>query len=113
MITSGQSPNDSWHEFAAAVAYVADVERPGLTIWEALAEALRAWMHDGGGRPIGGHAQVDALRPVLEHLLTSTPEAGAPGGTDVGSMVDAAMAMWSESASHRVNDGHKFASRSR
>ena len=95
---------DTWHEFAAAVAYVAAIERPGLTVWDALAEALHQWLDD---RP-SAMPNRDELRAVLADVMDRSPEAGAPGGEPLGVILEAAMTQWSIDAGERLNDGLIF-----
>lgn len=95
---------DIWREFAAAVAYVAEIERPGLTVWDALAEALHHWLDDRPAATLGR----DDLRTVLADVMERSPEAGAPGGVPLGAILEAAMREWSTSAAECVNDGLPF-----
>lgn len=97
-------PLDTWHEFAAAVAYVADIERPGLTVWDALAEALHHWLDD---RPAPATNR-DEFRAVLVDLMDRCPEAGAPGGVMLGEILESAIAGWTTNAADRLNDGCRF-----
>ena len=94
-------------EFVAAVDYAAAVERPGLDLWEALAEALSQWLSDGR---MTGSVGEDPLRSALRHLLQAIPEAGAPGGQYLAAILDAAASSWTEDMSRRLNDGLPFAS---
>lgn len=95
---------DSVSEFVAAVEYVAVVDRPALTIWEALAEALRDWL--------GDHApderERDSLRRVLIRLIEMIPEDGVPGGHQISEVVDASVGSWAERQAERLNDGLPF-----
>lgn len=95
---------DTWHEFAAAVAYVADIERPGITVWDALAEALHHWLDDRPTTTPGG----DELRAVLADVFCRSPEFGAPGGVHLGAILETAMDNWASAASADVNDGRSF-----
>jgi hypothetical protein len=93
-------------EFAAAVEFVAAVERPGLTIWCALAEAVGDWLDIDAGR---GCLDEDTLRSVLQQVLVTTPEVGAPGGVGIDAILDAAMSAWIDVSAKRINDGRPFA----
>ena len=97
---------DTWYEFAAAVAYTADVERSGLTVWDALAEALRHWLSDRPD-PTPGR---DDLRAVLLDVMDRSPEFGAPGGVPLGAILETAMDDWAAAASADANDGRPFSS---
>lgn len=35
-----------WRHVASAVEYLAELERPGFTVWDALDEAVRWWIVD-------------------------------------------------------------------
>lgn len=98
--------SEVWREFNAAVTYVAEMERQGLSTWQALAEAVQDWAPDGA-RSFGDGA-LDPLRAALAYIGDVAPELGAPGGVSLGSILDASMAAWSETASERLNDGHPF-----
>lgn len=100
------SLSEVWREFDAAVTYVAEMERPGLTIWQALAEALQDWAPDGAG--LVSNSARDPLRAALTCVFNVTPELGAPGGVSLGSILDSAMQAWSESVSQRLNNGFPF-----
>ncbi len=107
-MNENRASSDVWREFDAAVTYVAEMERPSLTTWQALVEALQDWAPDGAR--IVRDGALDPLRAALLYLSEITPEAGAPGGVTLGSILDAAMQRWSESVSTRLNDGFPFAS---
>lgn len=103
---------DIWDQTAAAVAYLAGMTRPGLTVWDALDEAVRDWLgalHDvdtgTGGSPWD---DPDPLRTSLGALLGSTAPAGSPGGDPLGDVLSAALAGWVQQTAEDVNDGHRF-----
>jgi len=95
-----------WTEFAAAVEAVADLERPGLSVWSALAEALAGWLDDG--TLVGSVGCQDTPRSVLQQVLAVTPEVGAPGGVGLDAIFDAAASAWIDDAASRINDGRAF-----
>ena len=101
------SSSEVWREFDAAVTYVTEMERPGLTIWQALAEALQDWVPDGAR--LARDSALDPLRAALTHIFEVTPELGAPGGVSLGSILNSAIQAWSESASERLNNAFPFA----
>lgn len=100
------SSSEVWREFDAAVTYVAEMERPGLTTWQALVEALQDWAPDGVGF-VGG-SDLDPFRTALAYLCEVTPELGAPGGVSLESILESVMLGWTEAASERLNDGFPF-----
>ena len=87
MTSDPRGTSDTLRAFVAAVEFLSEVERPGLTVWDAFREALDDW---GGVEAAwsGG----DPLRSVVEYLLQVLPEAGAPGGLRVADVWDAALA---------------------
>lgn len=109
MNRDAQPSTDACREFLAAVEYIVDIEDQTMTVWDALAGAIAAWLDPAlVGETYGG----DPLRSVLRELLDSTPDVGAPGGVRVGDAIEAAITAWATAASDRVNDGHPFAYRS-
>lgn len=96
---------EAWHEFGCAVAHVVEVERPDLTVWDALSEALLAW--SGSEARIGGTGG-DPLRAVLDHLLCTTAEMGAPSGVAIAEIMEAAISTWSSQIADDLNNGHCY-----
>ena len=105
-MNDNRASSDVWREFDAAVTYVSEMERPGLTTWQALVEALQDWAPDGVG--LVGGSDLDPFRTAIAYLCEVTPELGAPGGVSLESVLDAAMNIWSAAASARLNDGFPF-----
>lgn len=95
---------NTWHEFGAAVAYVAEIEQSGLALWDALAEALRSWLDDRSTAAGSG----DELRSALAEVMHRSPEVGAPGGVPLGLILEAAIGDWAIAAADRFNDGRHF-----
>jgi hypothetical protein len=94
---------DSLAEFLAAVEHVTASERPELTVWGALAEALADWLSS-----TAYDSQPDLLRGSLSRLIEVYPESGAPGGSLLSDVLDAAILAWAERAALRSNDGLPF-----
>jgi hypothetical protein len=105
--TETRNSIDVWHEFAAAIDFVTEFENPNLSLWGALADALASWADLTSVQEVAG---VDPLRSVLRELLDSTPEAGAPGGIQLGAVIEAAIVDWAQGISARLNDGYTFTS---
>ena len=108
MNLTDRSTIDMWSEFAYAVQFVESVERSGLTLWDALTEALVGWLDEDRRARALGQRKCDQLRNVLRQIVEETPEVGAPGGVCVGAILDAAMSDWVDAAALRLNDGHPF-----
>jgi hypothetical protein len=108
MNPAAQSAAETWLEFAAAVEFVAEIERPDLTVWTAVTEALSGWIDAGGTRSANGCPGGDPLRVLLGQIIETTPEVGAPGGAPLDAILDAAMSNWSTMAAQRLNDGLPF-----
>ncbi|WP_040493598.1 hypothetical protein [Ilumatobacter nonamiensis] len=104
-----------WREVIAATAYVADVERPGFTVWHSLDEAVRWWIFDRVS--VEGDVDVgvdlpwddpDPLRTTLTSLLETVPSSGAIDGCELSMLLDSALRTWLVRTADRLNDGHPF-----
>jgi hypothetical protein len=115
MVTPYDPPDHTgmWAQALAAVAYLADTTRPGLTVWDALDEAVRAWIAGVLDHPEPTEAPVwddpDRLRTSVMTLLTVTAPAGSAGGDPLGDLLTLALASWVARVCDDVNDGHRFA----
>lgn len=96
-----------WHATAAAVAYIAAVERPGFTVWDATCEALQAWRRLDSNEGVA-HSSDDPLRHVLEGLMAEVAPVGAPGGHSIAAILSASLSNWLEAASLRLNNSQPF-----
>lgn len=101
---------DLWRQVASAVEYIAAVERPGFTTWNAIADALRDWMvaEFDEDRVDGRMSEADTLRTSIDRLIAMVPPIGAPGGNALADALSAAMAAWLESFRTRVNQGFEL-----
>lgn len=115
MSESRSRPAGVWSEVIAAAAYVADIERPGFTVWHALDEAVRWWIFDrlsvGGDVDIGidlPWEDPDPLRTTMTSLHESVPSSGAIDGCELSVLLDSALRTWLVRTADRVNDGHPF-----
>lgn len=97
---------DLWRQVASAVEYIAAVERPGFTVWDALSEAILAW----SGRSLASveDGNPDRLRAALVWLLQGLPPTGAPGGVRVAEAFASALANWMEASASVINDEVPF-----
>lgn len=85
-----------WTEVVAAVEYLAQSERLGITVWDALDEAIRLWAEEwftGTGRP-AARIEEDPLRVSVEVLLRSVASGAVPGGEPLGRVLTAALELW-------------------
>jgi hypothetical protein len=98
-------------QLVAAVDYLAATTRPGLTVWDAVDDAVRAWVTAPFDAAAGGSPwdDPDPLRSALGDLLATSAPAGSPGGAPLGETLSAALASWVAQAADDVNDGHRFA----
>ena len=110
--------SEVWLSVLGAVEFLAEHHRPGITAWEAVAEAGRWWTADRLNSPDDYEAPVttelpwndpDPLRTVLEGVLASVPSIGLPGGVAVGDALTAALGVWLGYMSRTYNDGVAFA----
>ena len=118
MSASGwQNQRDVWLEALAAVDYLAETHRPGLTLWDALDEAIRWWtaelLDPRDGFPSRRAVDLpwtdpDPLRSSIEALLTAVPAAESARGIALGDVFTSAMAAWLRVTSEDFNDGHQF-----
>jgi hypothetical protein len=118
VIASGwQDDRRVWLEVVAAVDYLTDSHRPGLTVWDALDEAIRWWTaelvdpRDGfpGRRSVElPWSDPDPLRSSIEALLTVVPAAESLGAGTLGDVLAGAMAAWLVVMAEDFNEGHRF-----
>jgi hypothetical protein len=106
-----------WLDVVAAVDYLSVTDRLGLTVWEAVEEAVRWWTADRLSPPgdIGrvGYAELpwedpDPFRSTLERLLAVASPAGTLDGAELGDVIAAALVAWVDRMARLHNDGHSF-----
>ena len=107
--------SESWIEVVAAVDYLSSTHRPGLSVWTALAEALRLWIdsavsqvHKAQGRSELLWHDADPLRSALDLLLQVVSPAGAIDGQDLSAAMDGALCCWLDTMAAEFNDGLAF-----
>lgn len=105
-----------WLQLVAATEYLAELERPGFTVVDAIEEALRRWLQRYL-EPITSPAELveppwddpDPLRTTLLRLMDSVPSAGSYDGVALADVLTAAVRAWVCDMADEVNDGHEFA----
>ncbi|MBI4932904.1 MAG: hypothetical protein HY828_03435 [Actinobacteria bacterium] len=110
--------SEAWIDVAAAVEYLGATHRPGLTVWDALAEAVRWWIEGASWQADAGRgggslpwSDPDPLRTALESLLGVVGPAGTLDGHDLPTVVDGALCGWLDAMAEAFNDGSRFARR--
>ena len=106
---------ETWLEVVAAVEYLRTTHRPELTVWDALAEAVRWWVEDSGPHGSAGREphnlpwhDPDPLRSALESLLSGASPVCAPGGHLIAESLDGALGHWVDTMSRDHNDDCRF-----
>jgi hypothetical protein len=108
---------DIWAQTIAATSYLADGSRPGLSVWDALEEAVRWWtaaMASDGETTDPDDLpwnDPDPLRTSLDDLMLRVGPAGAPGGHRLSDALTTALRSWLSEMSDRYNDGAPFIGR--
>jgi hypothetical protein len=106
-----------WLEVVSGVDYLAGAHRPGLTVWDALDEAIRSWtaefLDPRGGFPQPRAVEVpwadpDPLRSTIERLLAAVPAPDSFGGVGLADAFSDALAAWLERMADEFNDGMPF-----
>lgn len=108
--------SEPWLEVVPAVEYLDATHRPGLTVWDALAEAVRWWVEEASSPEQLGHEartlpwhDPDPLRSALESLLRVASPAGTLHGHALPAVLDSALRGWLDAMATAFNDDHGFA----
>lgn len=111
----GAEYGELWLEVVAAVEYLGATHRPGISVWDALAEAVRLWEEDMSPPGCRGREQCslpwsdpDPLRTALESLLRVTSPASTLDGHELPAVMDGALGSWLHAMSEKFNDGELF-----
>ena len=107
---------DDWLQLIAAASYLADLERPGFTVADAIEEALRRWTDaylepiepTSPERPQVPWDDPDPLRTTLERLLATVPPGGSYDGQMLVDVLTSAVQAWVYDMAEALNDGHDF-----
>lgn len=107
-----------WLDVISAVDYLSRGPRPGLTVYDALEEALRrhtAALIAGVDNELAIRAvgqlpwdDPDPLRTALDGLVTHQP--AADGGPTADQTVHRALGAWADQMAAEHNDGHRWVS---
>lgn len=103
-----------WTEVVAAVEHLARSERLGITVWDALDEAIRLWAEEWfgvGATRMAARTEEDPLRASVEVLLRSVASGAVPGGQPLGRVLTAALELWLDEMRELHNQGQPFSSR--
>jgi hypothetical protein len=107
-----------WLEVVSAVDYLTAAHRPGLTVWDALDEAIRWWtaelLDPRDGFPSRRAVELpwhdpDPLRSTIEVLLGAVPAAEPADATALGDVFTSALMAWLAVMADEFNDGQRFA----
>ena len=107
-----------WLDVLGAVEYISETHRPGLSVWDALDEAIRWWgidrltPTDGFPDPVVSELpwnDPDALRSSIERLLAAVGPAGTTDGHVLSDVLTSALGVWVDRMAELHNDGHPFA----
>jgi len=111
------STSQVWLDVVSAVDYLSQGHRPGLTVYDAMEEALRwhvsALMTGDDERAAAGERgplpwdDPDALRTALEQLALHQPAAGDEGSA-LASAFHRALAHWVRQMADQYNDGRDW-----
>lgn len=104
-------PSAIWAEVVAAVDFLGQSERLGITVWDALDEAIRLWADDWfnpGAQRRDAWGDADPLRTSIETLLRSVASGAVPGGEPLGAVLSAALELWLDDARDQHNQGYPF-----
>lgn len=107
---------DDWLQLIAASSYLADLERPGFAVADAIEEALRRWTDaylepidpTSPERPQVPWDDPDPLRTTLERLLAIVPPGGSYDGQLLTDIFISAVRAWVQDMAEALNDGRNF-----
>ena len=101
-------------DVVAAIDHLTRGHRHGITVWDALEEAIRWWIAeqlsaaDGVADPELADLPWDApdpLRATLQRLLNMAPDSSPP---DVSNAMHQAVRRWTQTMASLYNDGHAW-----
>jgi hypothetical protein len=113
----GRTDAGVWLDVVAAVDYLSATHRLGLTVWEAVEEAIRWWTFDyitpTDDLSDAAFAELpwddpDPLRSTLERLLGLAAPVGITDGQDLAAVLSSALAVWVDRMAIVYNDSHTF-----
>ena len=103
--------SDVWAEVIAAVEFLREGLRPGLTVWGALNEAIEAWLKDDLAPSAGGPpawTDPDPLQTNLEVMLRTVAGRFIHGSQNIAMVLDAALGSWLDDVRVQCNHNQPF-----
>ena len=109
--------SEKWLDVVAAVDFLASTHRPGLTVWDALEEAIRWWtaarLDPANDFPSGTAVELpwsdpDPLRTTLERLVGVVGPVQSMDGLQLPDALDSALTAWLIVMSERNNEDQSF-----
>ena len=100
-----------WAEVLGAVEFLSQSERLGVTVWDALDEAIRLWAaewFDATTSRRDSWSDLDPLRTSMETLLRCVASGAVPGGEPLGAVLSAALELWLGDVRDQFNQGYPF-----
>jgi hypothetical protein len=100
-----------WTEVVAAVHFLGQSERLGMTVWDALDEAIRLWAAEWfqrGGPGLATWSEADPLRTSIETLLRSVASGAVPGGRSLDAVLASALDLWLDEMREHHNQSRPF-----
>ena len=110
-------PDDArqiWLDVAAAVEYLTHGPRWGLTVWDAVEEAIRWWIIayiDRTQPPVTttpSWDDPDPLRTIIGMTLVELPSAGIEDGWHLADALQLALAQWTHQMADLYNQGRHW-----
>jgi hypothetical protein len=117
---TARSDRDVWLELVAAVDYLSVTHRLGMTICDAIEEAVRSWTtaRRSGGMLFPSTSELpwddpDPLRSTLADLLMVIEPVEAPTGLSASRAIVSALDAWLHDVAEQYNQSYGFTPRTR
>ena len=114
--TQRPAMSQTWLDIVSAVDYLGHGHRYGLTVYDAIEEALRWWnaaQHRGDTLDAHQAAQLpwddaDPLHTALESLLLHLDAPGIPASQSLPDALHQALTLWVQRMATEYNNGHPW-----